>query len=78
MPVLKFIPLFIIDRAGNTGPQATKFISFVNKVSGVEVADGAAGAGRKQVIVRKFFYVGGFCFSAISNEPLPDRMLSRS
>ena len=47
MPVLKFIPLFIIDRAGNTGPQATEFISFVNKVSGVEVADGAAGAGRK-------------------------------
>ena len=37
----------IIDHTGNTGPQATKFISFINKVSGIKVADGAAGAKKK-------------------------------
>ena len=36
-----------IDHTGNLGPQASEFISFINKVSGVKVADGAAGAGKK-------------------------------
>jgi len=66
---------FVIESTGNIGPQADKFISFINNISGVNDVDAATGV-RKQLKVRKSLYVEGFCFSAILKVQLLERMIS--
>ena len=45
-PGFSFQP-FIIDQTGNLGPQATGFISYINKISGIKGEGEDADAGKK-------------------------------
>jgi hypothetical protein len=44
---------FIMETSGNIGPQANKFISYINSISGVDDVDAATGV-RKQLIKEVF------------------------
>jgi hypothetical protein len=44
---------FIMETSGNIGPQANKFISYINSISGVDEVDAATGV-RKQLIKEVF------------------------
>ena len=68
------LPSFVIESTGNIGPQADKFISFINNISGVNDVDAATVSGSSQV--RKSLYVEGSCFSAILKVQLLGRMLT--
>ena len=45
---------FVIDSTGNIGPRATKFIKFINEVSGVSAGD-TIGGGRSKVFGKEVF-----------------------
>ena len=47
---------FVIESTGNIGPQADKFISFINNISGVNDVDAATGVRKqlsKEVFLRR-------------------------
>ncbi len=66
---------FVIDQTGNLGPQATEFISYINKLSETKDAAGVAGAGKKlgysikEVFLRRriLFYCNLKCAIAREN-----------
>ena len=46
---------FVIESTGNIGPQADKFISFINNISGVIDVDAATGVSQEAVLSKEVF-----------------------